>query len=107
MVGTGLPDEVIGLPTGLLQAGAAAVIGSLWSVDDLATAVLLARFYRLWRQDGLEMSEALRQAQRWMRDLTAEERNNTLPGIFPDGGAPAARPYSHPFFWAAFQFNGA
>lgn len=108
MVGAGLPDEVIALPTGLLQAGAAAVVGSLWSVDDLATMVLLTRFYRLWRQDGVEMSEALREAQRWTRDLTADERGRAFPGVdFSRSGSQGAHPYSHPFFWAAFQFTGA
>jgi CHAT domain-containing protein len=52
--GTDLPDEVISLPTGLLQAGAAGVVSSLWSVADLSTMVLLSRFYQLWRTDGLE-----------------------------------------------------
>ena len=106
IIGTRLPDEVIGFPAGLLQGGSAAVIGSLWSVDDLATSALLSRFYTLWRQEGVEMSEALRRAQRWLRDLTAEERNSALPGVRANSDGPDANPYSHPFYWAAFQFTG-
>jgi CHAT domain-containing protein len=45
LVGTRLPDEAIGLPTGLLQAGAAACIGSLWPVPQVSTAILMAFFY--------------------------------------------------------------
>ena len=47
--GTGLPDEVVALPTGLLQAGVAGVIASQWAVPDLGTAILMAEFYRRWR----------------------------------------------------------
>ena len=38
------------------------IITSLWKVDDLATAVMVKRFYRYLR-DGLPRAEALRQAQ--------------------------------------------
>ena len=63
-------DEAISLPTGLLQAGVAAVISSLWSVSDLSTMILLTRFYDFWRTEGSEISQALRQAQQWVRDTT-------------------------------------
>ena len=52
-MGTKLPDEVVALPTAMLQAGFAGVCGSLWSVADISTAMLMVRFYRLWRVDGL------------------------------------------------------
>ena len=45
IAGEQLPDEVISLAAGFLQAGAAAVISSLWAVNDIATALLMARFY--------------------------------------------------------------
>jgi CHAT domain-containing protein len=41
MIGTKNADEAISLPTGLLQAGVAAVIASLWAVSDLSTMLLL------------------------------------------------------------------
>ena len=43
-----VPDESIGLPGGFLQAGVPAVVGTLWSVDDLSTALLMHRFYELY-----------------------------------------------------------
>jgi CHAT domain-containing protein len=55
-------DEVVSLPIGLMQAGVAGVISSLWSVSDLSTMMLLTRFYDLWRKDGLEPAIALHQA---------------------------------------------
>jgi CHAT domain-containing protein len=109
--GTNLPDEVISLPTGLLQAGAAGAVSSLWSVADLSTMVLLSRFYQLWRTDGLEPPAALRQAQLWLRDSTGPELAPYLQASHPELAArlqQAAnqRPFAHPFHWAAFTYVG-
>ena len=72
-----VPDESIGLPGGFLQAGVPAVVGTLWSVNDLSTALLMHRFYELHLQGdsaaGLAPQppvRALRLAQCWLRDLT-------------------------------------
>ena len=48
IVGRDLPDEVIGLPTAFLEAGAAGIVGSLWSVTEPATVAVLDEFYRRW-----------------------------------------------------------
>jgi CHAT domain-containing protein len=66
--GRDLPDEVVALPTGLIQAGAAGVIASLWTVPDLESAVLMVEFYRRWRAGGTTPAQALREAQQWVRD---------------------------------------
>ena len=84
--GAVLPDEVVALPTGMVQAGTIGVIGSLWSVSDAATAELMIRFYTAWR-GGMEPAEALRQAQQSVRDD-------------PDHA------WSHPHYWAAFGYHG-
>ena len=124
--GTKLPDEVIGLPAGLLQAGVAGVVASLWSVNDMSTAMLMERFYRLWREDGLEPALALRQAQIWLRDSTNREKAEyfrrdvpALAGLRMPAAAAAelyvdyalrtdldARAFAHPFWWAAFSLTG-
>ncbi|MGG6269100.1 CHAT domain-containing protein [Leptolyngbya sp. AN03gr2] len=106
--GTGLTgienaDEAIGLPTGLLQAGVAGVIGSLWSVFGLSTMILLTRFYDLWRTDGLEPAIALNQAQRWMHSTTDGEKARYCGLITLN---PSDRAYAHPFHWAAFSYLG-
>jgi CHAT domain-containing protein len=120
--GTRLPDEVVGLPAGLLQAGVAGVVASLWAVNDLSTARLMERFYEHWRGEGLAPADALCQAQRWLRDVTRRELGayyasfiRRLPpqeaqaarAELSIGGDPDDRPYSHPFHWAAFTFSGA
>jgi CHAT domain-containing protein len=115
VAGRELMDEVVNFPAGMLQAGAAACIGSLWKVSDASTALLMRRFYELWR-GTTGPSAALQRAQQWLRDISNEE-------LIASGYAPAppaddrsqleqdfwlkARPYYHPFYWAAFAFYGA
>jgi len=92
----GQADEYVGLPAGFLLAGAPAVVASLWSVDDLSTALLMERFYRLHLgydtepsavsqtyqvsedfgslgRQPLPIAGALAQAQKWLRELGKEE----------------------------------
>ena len=109
--GTKLPDEVISLPTGLLQAGAAGVVSSLWSVTDLSTMVLLSRFYELWRTEAMEPPEALHQAQIWLRDSDGPTLTPYLENSHPELAQKLAQepdqcPFSHPFYWAAFTYVG-
>jgi len=96
-------DEAISLPTGLLQAGVAGVVASLWSVSDLSTMMLLTRFYDLWRNDKLEPAIALRQAQQWLRD-TPDGEKAAYFGLV--SLTPNARNYAHPFYWEAFNYTG-
>ncbi len=76
-------DEVIGLSRSFIFAGTPALIASLWQVDDLATAITVKRFYR-YLKAGASKAEALRQAQRFVRDY----RNR------------------HPAYWASFGLTG-
>jgi CHAT domain-containing protein len=67
-----LPDEAIGLPSGLVEGGAAAVVGCLRPVADRTAAVLMTRFAYLMAS-GLSPAAALTQAQVWLRDATARD----------------------------------
>jgi CHAT domain-containing protein/tetratricopeptide (TPR) repeat protein len=124
-----MPEEVIGLPAGVLQAGASGVIGSLWPVDDLATALLMTRFYQNYLVDGLDAQQvelppaaALGQAQRWLSQATCEQvlgycqehaplqealDQNQATKVWLSTVHPAARPFEKPIYWAAFTFLGA
>lgn len=121
-----LPDEVIGLPSGFLQAGVPLVVGTLWSVNDQSTGLLMSRFYELWLQGDPQQglapqspARALRLAQRWLRDLTQDERDayeapsqggrqlQTIEQKEQGKAAPEqVRPYADPFYWAAFVYYG-
>ncbi len=68
-----VPDEAIGLPGGFLQAGIPGVVGTLWSVNDMTTALIMIKFYEFALRDGMPYPQALCAAQRWLRDATAGE----------------------------------
>jgi len=126
--GTRTLDESISLPAGWLQAGAAGVVASLWSVADASTMMLMARFYDLWREDGLPPAEALRQAQIWLRDTTNKQKSDYFAGSLPEfqllvqrmaedaarqahresvlAGAENDLSFAPPFHWAAFGYTG-
>lgn len=115
-IGTATPDELVGLPSALLEAGAAAVIASLILVPDRPTALLMVRFYEHWRTDGIPAPDALRQAQQWLRDATNEELLRLHPDLVaaevPAGGLryriwAQARPHRDPTHWAGFTYLGA
>ncbi len=72
-VGTAtLTDDVATLTTGFLCIGARSVQRTLWSVDDLVTA-LFDIFYHQERREGVSRVEALKAAQVRLRYLTGEE----------------------------------
>ena len=64
-----LSDDILTLSTGFLCAGARSVVSTLWSVNDLATA-LFSIFYYQQRQEGNSRPEALQQAQIQLREFT-------------------------------------
>ena len=79
-------DELAGLAQAFLQAGARALVVSLWAVDDAATASLMAAFYQASRRMRADGANALREAMNQVR--TADNWN-------------------HPYFWGGFIFIGA
>ncbi len=72
-------DELIGLARSLIYAGAQSVMVSLWAVDDLSTRMLMEHFYECLRSlsngggKQVTKAEALRDAQRYVKGLTAQE----------------------------------
>ncbi len=119
--GLGLPDEVLNLPMGFLAMGIPCVVESRWAVEDRSTALLMIHFYHLWRHEGVSPTQALRQAQRWLRDSTREEKLQFVRSS-PEGsldtddrksfihhlaeGSKDQADYSHPFHWAGFHWTG-
>jgi len=73
-----VPDEVRSLATGMLQAGARAVLAALWPVDDRATYLLIVRFAQEWfpHMESEPPAAALARAQRWLRSITNRELQN-------------------------------
>ena len=104
-----MPHEVFGLPTAFLKAGASAVLSTLWPVNDIATRLLLEKFYQLLKA-GMLPTQALQQAQIWLRDLSKELAPEVSDAIrFTQQGqsSPAddKLPFQHPYYWAGFQIH--
>ncbi len=121
--------EALSLGAAFLAAGSSVAVASLWTVDDIATAMLMARFYREMFESGTSPAAALRSAQLWLRDLDEDEEQEFLvahpeieeayrtreqagdrPGRRGAAGAGAVvadRPYASPEFWAPFICFGA
>lgn len=109
-------DEYVGLPGALLQAGAVAVISSLFVVHDLASCLFWRAFYDFCWTRWIVPAAALRAAQVWLRDLTSGELRR-IAGSWRAENPEAAeealhiahseRPFSHPLLWSGFVYVGA
>jgi CHAT domain-containing protein len=108
--------EVEGLGAIAQQAGAKAVLATLWPVADSSTALLMRALYKAHKQDHLTKADALRQAQlTLLRGLeqadpaAKNERGLTRVNTAQSGGSfkvdPKA-PFAHPYYWAPFILMG-
>jgi CHAT domain-containing protein len=84
---TGLGDiqngeGVYGLQRAFQQAGAHAIILSLWKVDDLTTQLLMTTFYNEYIKSG-NLKQSFKRAQKVVRSS-----------------------YPHPYYWGAFVTMG-
>ncbi len=114
----GAIDEVRSLAVGMVQAGAVAVLASLWRVDDKATYLLMVRFAQEWlpHMQSEPPAAALARAQRWLRTVTNRELQSWRYGAADaeekvrmaamQQDDPDACPYADPVYWAGFQITG-
>jgi CHAT domain-containing protein len=79
---------VASLARAFLAAGVPAVVASLWSVDDRATAKLFQSYYRTLR-GGADPVTALRDAQLALLRSTGPERSPVVWGAFEVFGGSA------------------
>ncbi|MFO7683582.1 MAG: CHAT domain-containing tetratricopeptide repeat protein [Chloroflexota bacterium] len=103
-------DEPMGLVRAFLVAGARAVLVSQWPVDDLATFLLMTRFYQEIGASPGNLSLALNRAQKWLREATAVTiqqivRSHDLP-LPPSDWLPDSTPFAAPEYWAGFILVG-
>ncbi|KAB8320038.1 CHAT domain-containing protein, partial [Tolypothrix campylonemoides VB511288] len=78
-------EGLVGLTRGLMYAGAARVMVSLWQINDKGTSVLMQEFYKEMLQQGKNPAQALRAAQRKLWE-NPEWRS--------------------PYYWAGFTVQG-
>jgi hypothetical protein len=110
----------------LLRAGCKAFLGALWPVGDLATTLLLGRFYEEWSGAAAEAAEALRRAQLWLaaesgarlggrlralraatRDVTTKDAAYIDARLAQLDAAGEGTPFAASRSWGAFQVTEA
>lgn len=60
-------NDQLGLPGGLLVAGANAVLATFWPVSDLAAGLVLSQTFSIWEREPVTLDAALARAQTWLR----------------------------------------
>jgi CHAT domain-containing protein len=121
-------EGYLGFSQAFFLAGAHSLIVSLWLVDDTSTALLMTRFYENLmgsrpQHNPMPKTEALAEAKRWLRNLSAQEIEHTTAALSrgqsteqtrgrrvqqptPPSVATEMRSYAHPFYWAGFILIG-
>jgi CHAT domain-containing protein len=91
------------------QKDAAAVLATLWDVNDASTSRLMSDFYSRWVKQAADgKAEALRQAQlAFLHGPTSA----SFPNAKSERGSkmeqePHSAGYAHPFYWAPFVLIG-
>lgn len=113
-------EGVVGLSTSFFFAGTPTVVMSLWKVGDVATALLMQRFYGSLSA-GRPKAEALDEAKTWLRNLPRSERDRRVKADenlallsrgfgkvvqSPKGTKIEPHPFAHPHYWAGFVLTG-
>jgi CHAT domain-containing protein len=86
-----------GMQRALQMAGVGTTVGSLWTVSDEKTNLLMQRFYRNLWSGNLTKLQALREAQLWMLNTGGREDS-------PQSASAAKR--LSPHYWAGFMLSG-
>ncbi len=128
-----ISDEYVGLPSGFLFAGSSSVVSTLWTVDPLATALFMTKFYRnLHRMPTLNegsIAITLNKTQTWLKNFSSqklariknsEKFQQLLLEIFADNERDYKKfkelleatvkrdsyPFAKPYYWTAFIATG-
>lgn len=125
MQGIKLPDEVVSLSSGLLNAGAAGVISSLWVTEEKSTMLLMVRFYEQWLNGNVKNPvQAFTKTQCWLRDTPVDKKIKYLKELkhkafnrsdiltiqllrdLISSLEKSNLDFSIPIFWGAFIYTG-
>ena len=122
-----LIDEFVGLTSVFLARNTRYVLSTLWTVEEISTALLIIEFYRYLKAD-IPPASALKQAQTWLRNLTHGElgkwysdRATEIESYAPASYLILSRLanksnkkanqiteaiFSNPYYWAGFTLTG-
>lgn len=106
--------EIAGISNAFLERKVAAVMASLWQVNDSSTSLLMRQFYNNLAnaQTTLTKAEALQQTQLnfIQGKVTAKDAPERGTIVLKKNGVPVvgSQPpdFSHPYYWAPFILIG-
>ncbi|MEM7131088.1 MAG: CHAT domain-containing tetratricopeptide repeat protein [Chloroflexota bacterium] len=105
-------DELSGFAQAFMQAGAEAVLVSLWQIPEHSTRILIERFYEEVCC-GVDIVNALKKAQLYLRHLTVREikmilrRYSDARYISELASVNSTqKPFVAPYYWAGFTLIG-
>jgi len=87
-----IPNEFIGLPVAIMEAGVASVVSTLWVAHSDVTSAIASNFYQLHLEDNLDPPEAL--------------RRSILENCFNAKGGGGNPQFNDLMFWAPFIIYG-
>jgi len=110
---TEIGSEYIGLVGTMLGAGVPSVVGSLWKIPPVATAVILDDCFKRLGQHG-DLPFALAESQRRARTMTRDDVKEWVQVNMPESygalsgsfGTMPVQPFSHPYDWAGLSAAG-
>jgi CHAT domain-containing protein len=110
-------DEYISILAGFFFAGTRNVLGTLWAVNDVSTAVFMIRFYEtLLGEKQPPVALTLKQTQEWMRSKTVadlldwingcklinQKQREEMSNHLTEWYELTETPWRSPYFWAGF-----
>jgi tetratricopeptide (TPR) repeat protein len=119
-----ITTEYIGIVSAFLYAGVAKVVSTLWTVESVASAVLMVEFHHR-RLTGKPENQALSETKHWLRTASVAELSRWYQqqmDALPDDHSlrpwlcdrldelatmkSDSIPYENPYYWAAFTLTG-
>ncbi|WP_069883813.1 CHAT domain-containing protein [Streptomyces luteocolor] len=96
-------DEALTLTTAFVSGGARDVVGSRWTTQDAASALMMAVFHHYLHVEGHSPADALRTAQMWMLDPDRKNPGSLRGALLREMDRPGLERLA---VWAAFIHQG-
>ena len=101
-------DGVFGLQRGFKKAGVKTILMSLWPISDIATKLLMKKFYQNIIEFNQSKVEALHNAKKYLASLTLddlkdEDKSTIVNDIYGEIKIDKnAKIFASPYYWASF-----
>jgi hypothetical protein len=106
--------EYAGLPTAFFAAGVRYVLATLWEVNQLAAAIVVAKHYSLLHSGERQVIACLNEAARQTMVMSRDDVIAWVRQFIPEKAAAWESeicklddpPFDHPYYWAGFFASG-